>query len=253
MNWDSVGTTFGTTTIIFAALGFIAKNLVELYFRVLDEKSKANRALRTASAERVREEVVRWAGPVSRSVEGLQKRLRNILFGYAYPALALDRQLPRGWSIRYDYFLPSTTYYFCQYFCWIRLFEEELNFELFKKEESKDRFFKLVHGAAHKLSGYPLKELNDTPGKIDDKQIFTLEQRLLGEILVIAKDGETRCMSYAEFLDRWDDPQFKKRLGPIVEFLDGLNPDHECRWRRLLLLSEALAELEAECRKLLSV
>jgi hypothetical protein len=210
-------------------------------------------ATRTARADRIREEIVHWANPILGSVMDLTRRLENILHEQGYLALSpeTESEVDTESSIRYDYFLPSTVYLFCRYFCWVRLLEESLSFELFEKHEVKDRFMESIHAVGRKLSAYPLEDLRDlTHG--GDCQVFNLQQRALGEAITVGEGTELRCMRYSEFLMRWTDPALKFLLDPMTRFVDQLQPTNVRRWRRLELMAEALEHLHQQCKTLLT-
>src|SRR6266571_5295276 len=101
---------------------------------ILQQKEKENR---------IREEIVTWANPILGAVNDLEHRLENILCDYGY--LALDKnkcdEINPNWSITYEYFTQSTLYLFAQYYAWIQMLREKLNFELFQSEQTKDEFF----------------------------------------------------------------------------------------------------------------
>lgn len=300
MNWVEVLKTLGSTTIIVAVLGFLAKTIIDHYFQsridthkahlereaareLADARARVDRELastkaradeillaqkaefdhqmetfkvelagRSARVDRIRQEVVRWANPIFGSVIELRNRLNNILCNQGYLALSpqTQDQLNIDWSITYDYFLPSTVYLFCQYFCWVRLLEEKLSFELFRKHTEKDAFFSKVHAVGHKLSDYPLEELKNVVGT-GDRQVFRLEQQVLGEAVIASENGELRCLRYSEFLAKWPDAAFKRSLRPMTDFVDGLQPTNTHRWKRLELMAGALNELHNECDRLL--
>jgi hypothetical protein len=108
------------------------------------EAFKTDLATNTARADRIREDIERWANPILGSVMELQGRLDNILKEEGHLALtpvAQDR-INREWSITYEYFLPSTVFLFSQYFCWVRLLEETLSFELLRSMPIKMLFSK---------------------------------------------------------------------------------------------------------------
>jgi F0F1-type ATP synthase membrane subunit b/b' len=210
-------------------------------------------AIRTAREDRIRQQVVHWANPIFGAVVDLERRLDNILQSEGYLALSPDTEgkISTDWSICYDYFLPSTVYLFCQYFCWIRLLQESLSFELFEKHEAKDDFFEGIRAVGHKLSGYPLDELKDLPHG-GDCQIFNLQQRAIGEAATVREGSELRCMRYPEFLVKWPDPDFKRLLDPMTRFVDKLQPTNARRWKRLDLMAEALKNLQQKCKQLLT-
>ena len=97
-----------------------------------------------ARKDRIRDQVSQWANPILDAVRGLEARLDNILSDEGYLALSRETQskVNPEWTISYDYFYPTTIYHFSQYFCWIRLFEEHLSFELFTTHLKKIRFLK---------------------------------------------------------------------------------------------------------------
>lgn len=218
-------------------------------------KFQAEVTAESARSDRVRQEIERWANPILGAVRDLQARLRNILSDIGYVALSrkplADATPPQDWAIRYDYFLPSTVFLFCQYFCWVRLLRERLNFDLFSESAEKDRFFSKVRAVNGALSRWPLEELKDVV-EIEDLQVFTLQQRALGETLVEGQGDDAQCMRFATFLDRWADNDFKSKFEPMEKFVDGLTPYAARRWRRLQLMHSALGELRAECERILA-
>jgi hypothetical protein len=78
--------------------------------------------------------------------------------------------------------MNSTLYLFGQYFCWIRMLEEELNFELFESQVEKDEFFFAVREVSKALSDFPPSY--SCSGK--DFQVFRLQQRVIGELCVVS-------------------------------------------------------------------
>jgi hypothetical protein len=210
-------------------------------------------ATRTARADRIRQEIVRWANPILGSVMDLTRRLRNILHEQGYLALSpeTESKVDSEWSIHYEYFLPSTVYLFCRYFCWVQLLEESLSFELFEKHEVKDNFFDNIHAVGRKLSAYPMEELRNLI-RGGDCQVFNLQQRALGETVTVREGTDLRCMRYSEFLVKWADPSFTHVLDPMTRFVDRLQPTDARRWKRLELMVEALEHLHQQCKRLLA-
>ena len=209
---------------------------------------------RSARSDRIREQVLKWANPILAAVGDLEKRLENILSNDGYNALSRDcYNLNSGWSIQYDYFMPSSVYLFGQFFCYIRLFEQNLSFEIFEKNETKDKFFHHARAVGKNLSSYPLKELIGLPGEKEDCQIFTLEQRAIGENMTIYDNNDYKCMGYAEFVERWDDKKFQEKFKSLIRLIDGLSRSNQHRWRRLELSLESLKKLRSECERLLEI
>jgi hypothetical protein len=305
VNWGNVFNTLGSTAVVVAILGFLAKVIIDDVFarglethknklkeaadkdveshkaalkrdadlelarvkeladrELLAQKAKfdlqmaafqTELATRSARADRMREEIVRWANPILGSVMALMRRLQNILHEEGYLALSPETEIKvdTDWSIRYDYFLCSTVYLFCQYFCWVRLLQESLSFELFEKHEEKDSFIKSIHAVGGKLSAYPLRELGNLPPG-GDYQVFNLQQLALGESLIVREGTEVRCMRYSEFEMKWADPAFKHQFDPMTRLVDRLQPTSVRRWKRVELMKAALADLNKQCENLLA-
>ena len=74
--------------------------------------------------ERLRTQVQRWALPIQSAVADLSHRLNDVLVDDGYIMLSPEKPKQEGWSANYHYFMPSTLYYFAQYFCWTRLMQQ---------------------------------------------------------------------------------------------------------------------------------
>ena len=208
---------------------------------------------REARRERIRQEVLRWANPILNSVEGLESRLDNILDDDLYVALSprtagVARPVAPDWAVSYEYVMPSTLFLFAEYFAWVRLLLERLSFELFESHQSQERFFDAIWDVTKSLSSWPKAEV---VGGGDDAQVFALQQRAIGE-LVIERDRETpRILTYPEFLNALEsDARFASLFEPLRSFLEGLEPGTK-RWSRLEATMTTLQALARECRVLL--
>jgi hypothetical protein len=203
-----------------------------------------------ARDERLRAEVLRWANPIRGAVLDLRRRLDNILDDTAWPALHSKPHpaLEPNWSIHHEYFLPSTLYQFCQYFHWVRRLELELGFELFATHVEKDAFMTRVRAVSQALGDWPVSER--CVGT--DCQVFNLQQRALGEALLVRDEGP-RCMGYDEFLMQRDDSPLADLLPPLIALIENLEPSSNanCRWLRLARTRAALAALDAHTLALL--
>lgn len=271
--------TLASTAIVVAMLGYFARTTIKHFLQrnleehkaqltqeaaaeLLAQKNKFDKQMEafktgltaeTTRKDRIREEITRWANPILGSVEGLEARLENVLSNDGYLALSPDAEdrINPEWSVTYDYFLPSTIYLFCQYFCWIRLFDEKLSFELFRKHQEMNSFRERIRNVERMLGSFPLKELDDVPAA-GDRQVFRLQQRAMGEALASQEGSDPRCMRLSDFMEEWKDPDFRVRFDPLMHFLDQLEPKDERRWKRLELMKSALHELHQECAGLLA-
>jgi hypothetical protein len=229
---------------------------------LVDQKAASDRLMTAFQAqltsaasreERIRREAERWANPILGAVRDLLARLENILEDEAYPALSATPKepIPDGWSITYEYFLPSTAFLMAQYFCYVRLLNEGLRFDLFPEYEDKDKFFGDIRAVGKSLSDWPLEELGD-PAPADDRQIFNLQQRAIGEAMIVGEGDVAHCIGFSEFLKKWqDDDAFKSQFAPLKEMLDGLEPNTKARWQRFEMMQKALGKLEGECKLIL--
>jgi hypothetical protein len=281
VDWTGLFKTLGSTAIIVAALAWLSKALfnyllsrdierfkvsfaAELknkYDKELEqfkanitkelEQFKTNTTVQGLREERIRKEIIRWANPILGAVQELNNRLDNILNYDGYLALSknYEQQINTNWSISYDYFMPSTLYLFGQYFCWIRLLQEQLNFELFETQEEKDTFFSCIRKVSKSLGSFP--PLYACNGK--DTQVFTFQQRGIGEALIIRESEGSRCMTYHEFLEKMEEPLISYHLAPLRILLEGLNLNEDCRWKRLKATRDTLYILEDYCEELLQL
>lgn len=201
--------------------------------------------------ERVQQEIIRWANPILGAVEELEGRLYNILYKGGCSKV-LDRkrvgEVNPNWSISYDYYMDSTLFLFGQYFAWVRMLQEELSFEVFQTQFEKSRFFKAIGQVGWALSVFPPKyECN---GK--DVEVFRLQQRAIGELLIIRENNKRSCMGYPEFLRQLKNDDFNQHFGPLRSLFDELKPEADCRWKRVEVTYQALKDLHANCEDLLS-
>jgi hypothetical protein len=287
MNWNDILTALGGITIVTAALGVGAKIAIQHFLAGDLEKLKielkegsdvrlatlqgqlnqqrdalqaqltqqrdlvnAQLAANTAENDRIRQEIDRWSNQVVGAIDDLRFRLENIIRQGSNWALSNSGQRTPNqgeWKIDYQYFLPSTIFLFAQYFCWIRLLEEEGSFELFEGRENRLLFFKQVRETERKLSSWPLDDLKE---KSDDFQVFRFQQRGLGGALVVGRGNRMGCMRYSEFLEKWNDPIFSIMVKPMRQFLEDIKQSTR-RWERLALMRDALAQLRKDCDKLL--
>jgi hypothetical protein len=242
------------SSIVAMLSGFVSSWLTYTYISRREILEKSELENRIKKQERIRQEIIRWSNPILASVQELKGRLNNIVDeGYLVLSKDYERQINSSWSISYDYFMNSTLYLFGQYFCWTRMLEEELNFELFESQIEKDNFFFAMRKVSKSLSTFPPSY--SCSGR--DVQIFRLQQRVIGELLVTVDSKDRRVViSYADFLKRLEDnsdDSFKQHFFPLQNLLEDINPESGCRWKRLLSARQALKELELQCTDLLKV
>ena len=101
------------------------------------------------------------------------------------------------------------------------------------------------------MSSFPLPELKELSDLVGDAQVFSLQQRLMGESMIVHDDVGLRCMRFSEFSEKWSEGEFSRQFDPLTRFLDKLKPENQHRWKRLTLMAEALKQLREECERLL--
>jgi hypothetical protein len=291
--FNQVLTQIGTAATVVGVVGFLGKLAVDHLFKahleslkaelrhkndkellevknkfeldLLNEKSTADKGIilfqhslesGAASDERIRRELVAWANPIQDAVKGLNSRLHNILDPKEQGYLALDPKTAKddpNWSIDHEYFLTSTLYYFGQYFAWIRMLEEELNFEIFRSHDQKGEFFRHVILVSKALGDY--HSSSPYAGTGNDTQVFRLQQRAIGEALAIREGKRRACMPYNVFATRkrdTADTMVLPFLAPLIHLVDCLKPG-ERRYARLEAVWTALRGLEQNCQQLLDM
>ena len=281
VDWTGLFKALGSTAIIVAAVAWLSKALfshllskdierfkarfaAELknnYDKELEqfkanitkelEQFKTNITAQGLREERIRKEIIRWANPILGAVQELNSRLDNILDNNGYLVLSknYEQQINKDWSVSYDYFMPSTLYLFGQYFCWIRLLQEQLSFEFFETQEEKDTFFYYIQKVSKCLGSFP--PLYVCKGK--DTQIFTLQQRAIAEALIMRESESSRCIRYHEFLEKMEEPLISYHLAPLRMLLEDLSPNEDCKWKRLNATRDALYNLKNYCEELIQL
>lgn len=204
--------------------------------------------------ERLREQVLRWANPILDTVTSLESRLGNILDDSLYLALEpkakKDRPVHEDWAMDLAYARESTVFLFADYFAWVQLLRERLSFELFESQETKDAFFASLWNVSGALSRWPDAKVT---GAGHDTQVFALQQRAIGELLILRDADSPRVMGYPAFLAAGkDDGRFAEILAPLDRLLSGVTPETK-RWRRLENTRDALDDLKALCDELLGL
>lgn len=192
------------------------------------------------------------AAPLLVASDDLLGRLRNILDqeGYVQLRQNWDQERPRGWSSTHDYFMSSSVYVFARYFSHVEMVREKLGAD--EVLARSDPLTAALVRSAHRLAAWPtIHNREGCPG--EDRQVFTWQQRALGQVLIARENGRSRVMSYAEFLSH--EAQTSRHQQPLREFLIDISPEPpgNCRWRRLGSVRQALQEVRDRCATVLGV
>jgi hypothetical protein len=101
------------------------------------------------------------------------------------------------------------------------------------------------------LADLPYAPLTNCSG--EDRQVFRLQQRVIGELLILRDSNIPRCMSYPEFLEKLKESSFERHFEPLRAFLENVSPGDNCRWIRLEETRKALHDLMEYCQQVLKM
>ena len=208
----------------------------------------------TQYSARLMVQIQRWALPIRGAIQDLTHRLGDVLGNDGNVMLSRKSEPVDGWSATYDYSMSSTIYYFAQYFCWVRLMQQQLGHELFRSGEDMSAFFAHIHNVSSAISTFPLDKKDGDNSDFVDRQIFRLQQRALGELLVERSPAGDLVMTYKDFMDKWLDGNnlaFKRHTAPMELFLSDIVPEKDLRWDRLSTMKRKLQEFARACEVIL--
>jgi hypothetical protein len=228
------------TTIVALFSGFISSWLYFYFIKRKELEETIKLELDKLKKERVSLEIIRWANPIHRAVQCLCYQLRIIL------TEGKDDER-REKTLHED----STLFYFAQYFAWIELLQEQLNKEIFRSRKHEDYFYNAIFDVGKKLNKYD----PENPCEGHDRTIVFLQQRAMGEKMLVEDGDQKRCINYLEFLEMKNNADFKEVFRPLRDFLRSINltDKRSCGWQRLLELNEKLINLSVICEQMLSI
>ncbi len=205
---------------------------------------------------RLHAQIQRWANPIGLAITDLEHRLSNIIDNGGYQVLASEPKVPLNWSADYKYFMGSTLYYFAQYFCWVRLLQHQLSYELFRSTSDMQVFLGNIESVASELGRFPYGTEDDQKERstLIDSQVFRLQQRAIGELLLDKTSPSDKLLSYKDFYDEWldrDETRVARHLQPLENFLLGIRPDNDLRWKRLTHMRDRLRQFREACNETL--
>jgi len=199
--------------------------------------------------ERVRIALVQVAAPTRDAIDGLLRRLENILRDELHSALGDTYLQATGWSMTHRHALESTMYAFAKYFALRTRICGVLADEVFNAKGEREAFVKQLYVATQPLSRWPLAGLEASGPLEDDAQVFTLEQDAVGGMMTLRDGGNARTLEYSEFLHALNDPvnkHLKNALEPLETLLKQTRPKTRI-WGRLELFEAALKDLRKDC------
>jgi hypothetical protein len=154
----------------------------------------------------------------------LQARLYNIL------RLAfVEKYITDDTAGKHDPAVQSTLYVFAQFFGWQEIIRREVQYLRFSRDKKTREIGQLLRhiGEAFLLNTYGPQFM-----------IWRVEQRGLGECMIVCEEGKLSCLGYASFIDKC--ATMKEWLDPLERDFENLQEDGR---RRLTDLQHLLLDL----------
>ncbi len=169
--------------------------------------------------------------PLLAAAYELQARLHNILRKRFTEEYVLGNKAEKQ-----DAALESTLYVFAQFFGWREIIRREIQFLRFLKDEETREIGQLLRDIGEAF-------LTDDFGR--QFMIWRVEQRGLGERMIMTADGKTTCMGYATFIEKRG--TMKEWLDPLERDLRQMDDGGRARLTKLQhLLLELVQKLDAD-------
>lgn len=189
------------------------------------------------SFDRKTAEIKKWTNPILSSVNGIMGRLNHIVNQKGYKELSPEH-------CNYDYYSSSTNYYFAQYLCWIQIFKEEINYEIFETDTKEKNFFKAIKDVNISIR----KHEENLSQELRGSPIYSLQQREIAEMIRI--ENTKTCLGYYLFKKNFVDIGSKNILEPIERLSKNIQPGTK-EFERVKDILEKLEVLQTECIKVL--
>jgi len=182
---------------------------------------RENRMLQRSSAELV----LAYQNPILRSAYDLQSRIYNLHRGFR------GRRDP-------EYFKTNTLYLVAEFFGWLEIVRREMQFLDLTTEADSSRLKEAIDRVQDRFAS--------TSRRDDVMYIYRGQQRAIGELMIVdsvdspAQGVRSRCLGYANFVERLGDPSFAKWFDRIGSQLINLSVGD---LKRLIGVQHALIDL----------
>lgn len=162
--------------------------------------------------------------PLLAAAYELQARLYNIL-----QLKFVERYISDDTAGKRNPAIESTLYVFAQFFGWREIIRREVQYLRFSRDRQTREIGRLLQDIGETF-------LSDKYGS--QFMIWRVEQRGLGERMILSADGKMTCLGYASFIDHR--PTMQEWLQPLENDLENLQDGGR---RRLTELQRLLLEL----------
>jgi hypothetical protein len=138
------------------------------------------------------------------------------------------------------YFAQSTLFLLSQYFAWMELTRRDLQFVDLGDDEETKKLYELTERIAERFShGDDINVYTGAYTGTTALWIFKMEQRAIGESMIIEENGKPSCLGYGAFVERLDSNPLLALLGS--DLADRAKIESNCN--RLVDLQHALVDL----------
>jgi hypothetical protein len=169
--------------------------------------------------------------PLLAAAYELQSRLHNILCNRFVENYVLATRAGKQ-----DAALESTLYVFAQFFGWREIIRREIQFLRFPEDQETREVSRILRDIGETF-------LTDRYGR--QFMIWRVEQRGLGERMIVYTNGTPTCMGYATFVD--ERGMMKEWLEPLERDLRDIGQDGSERLKKLQhLLLELVQRLDKD-------
>lgn len=171
------------------------------------EEERKRREEETERAE-THKVTAKYREPLARAAYDLQSRLYNLVNCKAGVFLDHPDQRLRG------YFAQSTLFLLSQYFAWMELTRRDLQFVDLGDDEETKKLYELTERIAERFShGDDINVYTGAYTGTTALWIFKMEQRAIGESMIIEENGKPSCLGYGAFVERLDSNPLLALLG----------------------------------------
>ena len=187
--------------------------------------------LRTAAVQARRDAeavLAKYREPLVLAAYDLQSRLFNIL-----RQDFLGKYYVRDCDGSREYAREHTLYLVGQYFAWTEIMRREIQFLRFEEVDETREIARLQSTIRDIFA-------SDKPELGRAFMIWRGEQSALGERMIVVEDGQRLCLGYASFVERAQDPSFRRWFERLARDLDAVAAEPN---RRLFELQHALVDL----------
>ena len=199
---EKIAVTLISSIIALVTALLVARKQAKQQFQKLVDESTIKRK------ERLKEIVDKYSRPILLAASDLQDRLWHLTQREATSSSILleadiDQEKSPRWTMTRKHYLASTLFLFARYFAWVEILRQEvqfLEFGLQDKQNETRQFFEKLKSVDRILSSTEIQ--ND---EIEtDRQIFQLQQALIGQLMIKQGQNGVSCINFAEFVENFD-------------------------------------------------